>query len=329
MPRSLPMMSGELAMRYKVCVLTLALFACAGWSQVSPKKRVVVFDFDNAAIQSAIASRDFLTTPPDVGKSVSELLITKLVKDGKVSVVERSAIDKVLAEQNFSNSDRADPVTAAKLGRILGADAIILGAITHYEYGEKLKKGHSIFSVSASPKAKYDISAKIQISTRLVSPNTSEVLAVSQGVGETVRKGVKVDLRDQGGRLLMASGVNSSVMNESLDKAIAQLTTQLEPELAKLPPRVPVIDGLVADANESGRLVLNVGARDGVKVGDRLQILRLGKEVRDPVTGKLLLRDDTLLGEAVVTRVNDNSSIAQYQGSAPAKVSDLVKGGPK
>ena len=35
-----------------------------------------------------------------------------------------------------------------------------------------------------------------------------------------------------------------------------------------------------------------------------------GKEIRDPASNKLLMRDDTLLGEAVVTRVNDISSIA-------------------
>jgi Flagellar assembly protein T, C-terminal domain len=81
----------------------------------------------------------------------------------------------------------------------------------------------------------------------------------------------------------------------------------------------------VADANESGQLVLNVGAHDGVKLGDRLQVWRGGKEIRDPVNGKLLMRDDKLLGEAVVTTVNDISSIAQYTGSEPVKVRDLVK----
>jgi curli biogenesis system outer membrane secretion channel CsgG len=45
-------------------------------------------------------------------------------------------------------------------------------------------------------KTKHDISARVQISTRLVSPDTAEVLAVSQGTGEVNRKGVKVDIRD-------------------------------------------------------------------------------------------------------------------------------------
>jgi hypothetical protein len=116
-------------------------------------------------------------------------------------------------------------------------------------------------------------------------------------------------------------------MNECLDNAIAKLAVELKQTFPKLPPRAPVIDGLVADANGS-QLILNVGAQHGVKLGDRLQVWRPGKEIRDPATDKVLMRDDTLLGEAIVTKVNDISSIAQYKGAEPVKVRDLVKSIP-
>jgi hypothetical protein len=177
-------------------------------------------------------------------------------------------------------------------------------------------------------KTKHDINAKVQISIRLVSPDTAEVLAVTQGSGEVSRKGVKVDVRDMS-RVMMAGNANNPMMNECMDKAIAQLAAQLEQAVPKLPPRTPVINGMVADANESGQLVLNVGAHDGVKLGDRLQVWRAGKEIRDPATDKVLMRQDTLLGEAVVTTVNDISSIAQYTGTEPVKVRDLARSIPK
>ncbi len=66
----------------------------------------------------------------DVGKGISDLLVTYLVKDGSYSVIERKALDKIMAEQNFSNSDRANPTSAAKIGKLLGVDAIIVGSIT-------------------------------------------------------------------------------------------------------------------------------------------------------------------------------------------------------
>jgi curli biogenesis system outer membrane secretion channel CsgG len=68
----------------------------------------------------------------DVGRGVSDLLVTALVKDGTYSVIERNALNKILAEQNFSNSDRANPTSAARIGKLLGVDAIIVGSITQF-----------------------------------------------------------------------------------------------------------------------------------------------------------------------------------------------------
>ena len=317
-------------MRAVAWVTILALGTVSGWGQGPQKKRVAIFDFDNAAVQSGIKLPFVEMNTPNLGKAAADLLVTKLVQDGNVSVIERNAIDKLLAEQNLTNSDRTDPVTAAKLGRVLGVDAIILGTITHYDYADKTTgMGGPRFGGLGgySTKAKHDINATVQISTRLVSPDTAEVLSVSQGTGGINRKGVKMGMGENG--LNMMGNTNNPIMNECMDKAIAQLAEHLEQEFPKLPPRTVVIDGLVADANESGHLVLNVGAHDGVKLGDHLQVWRAGKEIRDPVTGKVLLRDDTLLGEAVVTAVNDISSIAQYKGTEPVKIRDLVKSLPK
>jgi curli biogenesis system outer membrane secretion channel CsgG len=303
--------------------------------QVPAKKRVAVFDFDNAAVQGGMTLSVFEgAKPPNVGQAASNLLINRLVQGGAVTVIERAAIDKLLAEQNLTNSDRTDPLTAAKLGRILGVDVIVLGSITRHDYNDRTTGGggggFGMFGRGSIMSTKHDIQAIVQLSARLVSPDTAEVVAVAQGRGEIVRKGVKVDLRDSArGAEMMGGTANNPIMNEAMDNAIVQLVTELNPAFAKLPARTPVIDGLVADANESGRLILNVGSQNGLKPGDRLQVWRAGKEVRDPATGKVLLRDDTLLGEAVATTVNDISAIATFNGTETPKTGDLVKSLPR
>jgi curli biogenesis system outer membrane secretion channel CsgG len=318
-------------------VLACALIFAAGATLAAPegpaKKRVAVFDFANAAVQGGMSMPFFESNPPNIGKAVADMLVTKLVKNGLVTVIERTALDKLLAEQNLTNSDRTDPTTAAKLGRILGVDAIILGTITHYDFEDKTTGGGGGGFAGfgrGSMSTKHDIKAKVQISARLVSPDTAEVVTVSEGIGETLRKGVKVDYRDMGQMgAIMGGQANNPIMNEVMDKAIIQLASQIEQNIPKIPPRTFVIDGVVADSNESGRLVLNVGAQHGVKIGDRLHVHRAGKEIRDPVSGKVLLREDVLLGEALVTTVNDISSIAAYKGTEAVKVGDLVRNAPK
>jgi len=304
--------------------------------QVQPKKRVAVFDFDNATVQTQVAIPFFQQTSNTgvLGKAVADLLVTRLVQDSACSVIERKALDKLLEEQNLSNSNRTDPLTAAKLGRVLGVDAIILGSITHYDRETKVKGGGGSalaplgIGRGGGMTSKQDLRGVVQISARVVSPDTAEVLAVAQASGESLRKGVKTNMMDAS--VYMGGNTNDGgLMAEAMDKAVALLAPQLEQNLVKLPPRVALVDGLVADTNAAGRLILNVGGRLGVKIGDRLQVWRSGKPVRDPATGKVLRFDDSLIGEAVVTSVDDVSAEAAYTGTEPGKAGDRVKGLPK
>ncbi len=317
--------------RVKWAGLLAVLLASSAFGQ-APKKRVAVFDFDNAAVQGGLQIPFLQTSTPNVGKAAADLLLSRLVQRGQVTVIERSAIDRVIAEQNFSNSDRTDPVTAAKIGRILGVDVIVLGTITQFSYDDKVTGGGGArvggFGGSGMS-TKHDIKGHVQISVRLVSPDSAEVMKVSQGAGEVFEKGVKVDMRDSRSIMMGGSGVGTPVMNEAMDKAIVELSTALEGNIAALPTRIPVIDGLIADVSETGRLVLNVGSQNGLKEGDRLEVLRVGKEVKDPASGRILMRDDTPLGEAVVIKVSEGSAIAQYAGAEKLKVGDAVRSGPR
>src|SRR5574337_478045 len=119
-----------------VSILLLA-FTATAFAQAAPrKKRVAVFDFDYGTVHSNVAA--IFGQDVDVGKGISDLLVKYLVKDGTYSVIERKSLDKILAEQNFSTSDRANPASAAKIGKLLGVDAIIEGSIT--EFGNETKK---------------------------------------------------------------------------------------------------------------------------------------------------------------------------------------------
>ena len=125
------------------CVAGIALLrrgtsAVPAHAQTAAKRRprIAVMDFDYATVQTVSAA--VFGTNVDIGKGIVDLLVTDLVKDGTYSVIERKALDKILAEQNFSNSNRADPTSAARIGKILGVDAIIVGSIT--EFGNETKK---------------------------------------------------------------------------------------------------------------------------------------------------------------------------------------------
>ncbi len=317
-------------------VLTAAFGMFSAKAEAPVKKRVAVFNFDNATAQNQTAERiPFIMQQQtvDVGRAVSDLLVTQLVQRGACTIIERKAVDKLLSEQNLSNSDRTDVLTAAKIGKILGVDAIILGSVTRYGRDDKHKKAGGggfggIVGVRGSIYGKQDIKAVVQVSARLVRTDTAEVVAVAQGNGEAMRKNVEVQPGEDillGGR----GGAGGAVMDEAVDKAVSQLAVQIEQNLPNVPRRAIVVEGLVADSKASGRLVLNVGSAGGAKVGDRLQVWKAGKPILDPGSGKVLRYDDTLIGEAVVTDVDEGSSVAMYSGTEPVTAGDRVRSFPR
>jgi curli biogenesis system outer membrane secretion channel CsgG len=167
----------------------VAVWPAAAQTAATRKPKVAVLDFDYATVQSY--SSAIFGTDVDIGKGISDLLITNLVKDGTYSVYERQALDKIMAEQNFSNSQRADPSTAARLGKLAGVDVIIIGAIT--EFGNETQNknvgggggtGHG-FGVGGIGHS--SSKANVVINARMVNVDTGEIVGVAAGKGQSSR----------------------------------------------------------------------------------------------------------------------------------------------
>ncbi len=71
-------------------------------------------------------------------------------------------------------------------------------------------------------------------------------------------------------------------------------------------------------------LILNVGSKSGVKVGDVLQISRVVRTVKDPLTGKVIKSITSKIGDAKVTEVDESSATVIFTGAVVAKVGDAV-----
>ena len=319
----------------KLAVFVVVLTALTT-AQAQQKKRVAVMNFDYATVRSTVAS--IFGTDQDVGRGITDLLVDKLVADGTYRVIERQAIDKILAEQNFSNSDRADASTAAKIARILGVDAIIIGSITQFGRDDKSTNvgGGALGSVTGrfgiGGVRKSQSTAVVQITARVIDTSTAEILASASGKGDSSRSGT--GLIGSGGSVygpsagagidMKSSNFAATILGEATTKAVADLARQLDAKAGALPTTVVQISGLVADASPDGTVIINIGSKAGVKVGDRLDIRRKVREVRDPGTGKVIRSVEDSVGSIVVTEVDEASAVGKFTGPAPAKVGDTV-----
>ena len=320
-------------MRRWLGLLALAA-ALAANAPAQQKKRVAVMDFDYATVKSWVAS--IFGTDQDIGKGIADLMVERLVASGTYSVIERKALDKILAEQNFSNSDRADAASAARIARILGVDAIIVGSITQFGRDDKSTDvgGGALSRVSGRVGIggikRTESKAVVNITARMINTETAEILATASGLGESTRSGTSL-VGAGGGSVLGGGAVDmrsknfaNTILGEAVNKSVTQLCRQLDSSAGRLPSRVVTIDGLVADAS-GNTLILNVGSRAGLKVGDRLQVRRKIRDVRDPATGKIIRSIEDKLGEVLITEVDERSAVGAYTGTAPAKVGDAVR----
>ena len=85
-----------------------------------------------------------------------------------------------------------------------------------------------------------------------------------------------------------------------------------------------VVEGLVA-AVDGGQIILNVGAKAGVKVGDQLSVERVSREIKDPASGKVIRRMASTVGMIRVTDVDDISSVATTVSGNGFKTGDAVR----
>jgi curli biogenesis system outer membrane secretion channel CsgG len=297
------------------------------------KKRVAVFDFDYATVHSQSAA--LFGSDVDVGKGMADLLVKYLVKDGTYSVIERKALDKILANQNFSNSDRANPASAAKVGKLLGVDAIIIGSITQFGGENKDTKvgggggGFGGFGLGGFSKKKSK--AIVAADARIVDIDTGEILAVADGKGESQRESTALlgggghwGGWGAGGVDFGSSNFQETIIGEAVTEAMEQLSTGVVAGAPKLAVRQVLVQGMVAFVDANG-VVLNVGAKAGVKAGDRLSVERVTREIKDPSTGAVIRRMSSKIGMIEVTEVDEGSAVAKIVDGTGFKVGDMAK----
>src|SRR6202165_286286 len=93
--------------------------------------------------------------PTVLGSFLAEELVTDLFENPRLSIVERTMLDKVVGELKLAQSGLIDPETAKRVGKIAGVDAIVTGTIT-------------------------DLSSYVALNARLIDGQSGHIFAAAQ-----------------------------------------------------------------------------------------------------------------------------------------------------
>lgn len=212
------------------CVLH---FALASPVAAGPPTRptVAVMDFECATPTGS-------WSPDDLRRGVAARLVDTLVEDGRLRLIERSAVEAVLSEQDLAASNLASPdaATLARIGKALGVRYVVAGTITEFSASDRRFGDGTAGAVARGMlgpvgglsfrKAKQEIS----LTARMIDTATGDVVVSTRGTGKA-RKGQGFAVEGGGdgeaGFSIESSEFRASGVAEAVDRAIAQLASGL------------------------------------------------------------------------------------------------------
>ncbi len=107
------------------------------------KSKIAVIEFSN--LDGSVSQ---------LGRYISEELITRLYRTGEFEVVERQMLNKIMREHELSLSGFIDESSAREIGMLLGVDAIASGSVT-------------------------ELVSEVKINARLISAETGKIFSVA------------------------------------------------------------------------------------------------------------------------------------------------------
>ena len=218
--------------------------------------------------------------------SMSDMLITALVKAGRFTVVERQRVADLRREQEFQRGGMVDPATAVQVGKLLGAELVVHGLVTKATQ-QKLDK----FS--------YDV-VRVEVAVDVRAVHTGSGQIVISRTAEAAQEAKIITTAD--GRLV--SGPTD------YDPLYANATMAALDSVAALVATATPLVGVVVAA-DGADITTDLGERYGVKAGDSFVVFRRGEPITHPSTGARIGWRKTVLGRLQIAGTEEALSTAR------------------
>lgn len=294
---------------HTLLMFALAAFFCqtaiAQEKTKTGKKRIVVFNFEDKTDHTW-----HWWGGQQVGHGMADMLTTALVKSGNYRVFERAEIDKVMQEQALGQSGVVTPESAAKAGKMLGAEIAVVGAVT--EFGHKKQSTGGALKRIGVGAAVSKQSATVGVDVRIVNISTGEILKADNVRKEHAKSGLSLDTRE--GSFDNQAQFDESVVGKATRAAIEEIVKMLDEQTGGDAPWEAKVVMM-----KDGQVIINGGSETDVKIGERFAVYRGGEEMVDPDTGESLGAEETKIGEIEV--VNNN-----FGGKGKASSCKIVSG---
>ncbi|HDR06213.1 MAG TPA: hypothetical protein ENN88_01110 [Candidatus Coatesbacteria bacterium] len=288
-----------------LATLVLVLVLAVGASAMEMRKRIAISELEDKAGSSY-----------NVGTGLSDVLATALVNCGKFQVFEREQLAAVMKEQALGTTGLVTPQTAPEIGKLLGVQAIVYGAVTEFST-QKDEVGLGTFMGGMGFSR---VTARVGLNIRLIDTVTGEIIFSHEATGE----------ESEAGGVLMVPGMiigkgsewDNTLEGKAARKAIDEIVNAIIAKLKNVP-----WTGAVVKA-DGDKVYINAGVDSGIELGMEFRIFAKGEELIDPVTGISLGAEETLIGTVQVMDVKEKYAICRSVAGGGFSDGDIVRENP-
>jgi curli biogenesis system outer membrane secretion channel CsgG len=283
----------------------------------APKPRVAVLEFKNK-------TEGYVWAWYRAGEAAQDMLVTELVRKGGFRVMEREKLAAILEEKNLQLSGDIDPKTAVKLGKMIGVEYLIAGAVTELGVADRdVNVPSGLFGGRLPSVNVRSQKMDAAVDARAFSTSTGEIVWADTAREETSDSSVYV------------AGAGGGVEDHrKLDRLLRPVVVKLADSLGQTKISTSGLGG-ASDASGvvgkiakagGGAIYVNVGSEAGIKEGDEFDVYRAGEVIKDPDTGEVLGANEAKVGRIRITAIRGPrlSSAISLSGSG-YKPGDALK----
>lgn len=291
----------RIALNILLCIIML--LSCAASANAGDKALIAIMDFENKAQYGG----------RKIGSGASDMLATHIVKTGAFRVMERDKLATIMKEQKLGLSGLVDSSSAVRVGKLLGVQYIVTGAVTEYGHSKSGGGGGGVRVGKKGYQAAVDV--------RMIDAETGEIVFADTGSGSKASINVKVFGFGGGERF------NEKHATEAMRGAINEVSQKLSTAdisahaAAKAKPSGAA---MIADV-DGNTITLNQGSNGGFKVGQEVSISRKGRVIKDPVTGEVIKVKYRKVGMVKLTDVESGYSDGTIVSGSDFAVGDVVR----
>ena len=272
-------------------------------SYMGPKIRVAVGEFKE--LDAALALYQEMGWH-GIAPSLTDQIVTGLVQTNRVAVLERQQIKKVIGnlalEKESPNAKYFDQNTTKRTGKLLGAQAVLLGAVTEFEPDVSGAAGGLSMGQLGGLRYHTD-KAVVGIDVRLVDQETGKILAAGRGRGEIDTSTVGGVTKYQGLEL-GGQAWTRTPLGEATRVAANQALTRLVASLEDISWEGRVVGG------GGKKCFISAGKDLNLKVGDEFELIKRGEAVRAD-DGSVLGYDEETVGRVRLVSVQKKMSVGR------------------